>query len=163
MSQVHEYNSIPYVLIYTDGSCQNNPGPGGWAATLRRMESGVETKIRCISGWSAATTNNRMEMEAALQALQRIRSNAGGRRIILRSDSKILINGMNIWLPGWKENGWKQSSRKDVANKDLWLQLVEVSQGKNIHWEWVKGHSGDRYNEEVDKLAASALRKGMAA
>ncbi|MDX0640045.1 ribonuclease HI [Sinorhizobium medicae] len=163
MTAIHDLHDSSYILIHTDGACSGNPGPGGWAATLRRMDGKVPTKIKRISGWSEETTNNRMELEAALEALKLIKNNAGGRPIIVRSESKILVNGMTTWLSNWKQSGWKGSNRKPVKNADLWRALDEVREGKNIQWQWVRGHNGDRYNEEVDGLATEALMMGVVA
>jgi ribonuclease HI len=150
-----------FILVHTDGACSGNPGPGGWAAVLRRYEKGVERKVKRISGSDHQTTNNRMEMNAAIAALGAIKNNARGRLIVIRSDSQLLINGMTTWLANWKRNSWRKSNKKPVENQDLWMRLDELAEGKNLHWEWTRGHNGDPYNEEADRLATRAMRAAL--
>lgn len=147
------------ITIHTDGSCPGNPGPGGYAAVLRRFDlDGNEIKTRRITGGAEATTNIRMEMTAAIQGLRRIRFNETA-RISVFSDCQTLIKGMNEWLPRWQAKNWRNATGKEVANKDLWLELIVMSEGKNVQWEWVRGHNGDPLNEEADRLAYAAALK----
>lgn len=150
-----------FILIHTDGACSGNPGPGGWAAILRKYELGAERKVKRISGASPQTTNNRMEMKAAIAALEAIKNNAHGRLIVIRSDSQLLIKGMTTWLANWKRNSWRKSDKKPVENQDLWMQLDTLAEGKNLLWEWTKGHNGNAHNEEADRLASQAMRKAL--
>lgn len=150
-----------FILIHTDGSCSGNPGPGGFAAVLRKYEHGLERKVKRITGSVRDTTNNRMEMKAAIAALSAIKNNAQGRLIVVRSDSQLLIKGMTTWLANWKQNSWLKSDRKAVENQDLWMELDALSEGKNLQWEWVRGHAGNPHNEEVDQLATQAMRAAV--
>lgn len=140
--------SKPLVTIYTDGSCDVNPGPGGWAALLR---SGNHEKL--LSGGEKETTNNRMELTAALQALQVLK---GPSRVRLYTDSEYLRRGIQEWLPGWRARGWKRKGGA-LANADLWQALDSAIGRHEIDWHWVKGHSTDRDNQRVDKLARQAM------
>lgn len=139
MPTVRDIPDNSYILIHTDGACSGNPGPGGWGATLRKFENETELHLKRISGADPATTNNRMEMTAAIAALKAIKNNAHGRLIIVHSDSNLLIQGMKIWLANWKRNGWRTADRKPVKNDDLWQALDQMAEGKNLRWEWVKG------------------------
>ena len=141
------------VVIYTDGSCLANPGPGGWAAILQWHEN-----TREISGGEADTTNNRMELMATIMGLDAVTRPMD---ITVFTDSKYVMNGVTQWMPRWKINGWKTSSKKSVANRDLWEQLDTVLLQHKVHWRWIKGHSGNPLNERCDELArfaASAIR-----
>jgi ribonuclease HI len=133
------------VEIYTDGACKGNPGPGGWGALLRY--SGKEKELY---GGAANTTNNRMEMTAAVEALSILKRPC---KVILTTDSEYLRKGVTEWLKGWKKNGWKTASKQPVKNADLWQALDEVIQNHEIDWRWVKGHSGHAENERADQLA----------
>lgn len=139
----------PQVTIYTDGGCSPNPGPGGWAyllideANSRRKEG---------SGNASGTTNNRMELTAAIEALRALKRPC---LVTLHTDSKYLQNGTG-WMQGWIKNGWKTSKKKPVKNRDLWEQLQVEIQKHTVHWCWVEGHSGNKYNERVDQLVAEA-------
>tara|TARA_B100000686_G_C16525635_1_gene829604 strand:- start:415 stop:867 length:453 start_codon:yes stop_codon:yes gene_type:complete len=133
-------------LIYTDGACLGNPGPGGWAALIFNKEN----KKKVITGSEKVTTNNRMELMAIIYALKPLKENS---TVKIYSDSKYVINGINLWMKKWKENNWLTSNKKPVKNIDLWKQLDNESKKFKISWEWVKGHSGNIYNEEVDRLA----------
>jgi len=133
------------VEIYTDGACKGNPGPGGWGALLRY--SGKEKELY---GGAANTTNNRMEMTAAVEALSLLKRPC---KVILTTDSEYLRKGVTEWLKGWKKNGWKTASKQPVKNADLWQALDEVIQNHEIDWRWVKGHSGHAENERADQLA----------
>ena len=140
------------LTIYTDGACSGNPGPGGWGALL--VHTGREKEI---CGGEPDTTNNRMEMRAAVEALKTIKPHYKG-KIVLWTDSKYLKDGMTQWLAGWKARGWKKSDKKPVLNEDLWRQLDELATHKNIKWCWVKGHAGDEGNERADELARQGMR-----
>lgn len=140
----------PHVIVYTDGACSGNPGPGGWGAILM---SGAHHKE--LSGGEATTTNNRMELFAAIAALEQLK---GPSRVDLHTDSAYLRNGIMQWIHGWKRNGWRTADRKPVKNAELWQRLDEATQRHEVTWHWVKGHSGHPQNERADALA----REGMA-
>lgn len=131
------------IEIYTDGACSGNPGPGGWGALI--IQDGEE---RELFGGEAETTNNRMEMRAVIEALK-----ATSDAITLYTDSQYVKNGITTWIHGWKRNGWKTASRKPVKNKDLWIELDELTINREIDWRWVKGHAGHDGNERADELA----------
>ena len=133
------------VTIFTDGSCEGNPGPGGWAAILL---SGVHRKE--ISGGEAATTNNRMELLAAIEALAALKEPCG---VELFTDSQYLRDGIDRWVAGWKRNGWRTRDKKPVKNEDLWRRLDALVNRQQIVWKWVKGHAGHEHNERCDELA----------
>jgi len=138
------------VDIYTDGACSGNPGPGGWGAVLRY---GTHLKELC-GGEAGATTNNRMELMAAIQALEHLTRPAIVR---LHTDSTYLRDGITRWLPGWQRNGWQTSDRKPVKNVDLWQRLAAAVQRHTMTWVWVRGHAGDPGNEHADLLANRGL------
>ena len=140
----------PHVVIYTDGACSGNPGPGGWGAILM---SGPHRKE--LSGGEANTTNNRMELYAAIASLEALKKPSS---VELHTDSSYLRNGITQWIHGWKRNGWRTADRKPVKNAELWQRLEEISQRHDISWHWVKGHAGHPENERADELA----REGMA-
>jgi ribonuclease HI len=137
------------VEIYTDGACRGNPGPGGWAALLI---CGKERKE--VSGAESATTNNRMELMAAIEALRSLKRRC---EVKLYTDSRYVMQGYNEWLPGWKARGWRTASREPVKNQDLWERLDLCAAEQDIEWHWVKGHSGHEQNEYVDQLANLAI------
>jgi len=137
------------VEIYTDGACRGNPGPGGWGALLRYQ--GVEKEIY---GSEADTTNNRMEMMAAIKALESLTKPCD---VALTTDSQYVMKGITEWLEGWKKRGWKTAARKPVKNVDLWQRLDKATEKHTINWHWVKGHSGHDENERVDELANLAI------
>ncbi|WP_194743514.1 ribonuclease HI [Thermaurantiacus tibetensis] len=139
----------PRVLIATDGACRGNPGPGGWAAILRAGE--VE---RELSGAERLTTNNRMELTAALEALRALTRPA---EVLLETDSRYLVDGMTRWLQGWQRNGWKTADRKPVRNADLWQALAATAAPHCVRWVWVRGHAGHPLNERADRLANAAI------
>ena len=141
--------SEPHVEIFTDGACLGNPGPGGWAAILRVGKTEKE-----ISGGERATTNNRMELMAAIRALEAVKVRS---KIILHTDSRYVMDGITIWMTRWKTNGWKTSDRKPVKNADLWRELEAQVVRHDIEWRWVRGHSGHAENERVDALARAAI------
>ena len=139
------------VEIYTDGSCLHNPGPGGWGAIL--VYGGQEKEL---SGGELDTTNNRMELLAAIMALEALKRPV---KVVLTSDSTYLRDGITKWINGWKKNGWKTAAKKPVANQDLWQRLDLAIQGHEISWEWVKGHAGHPMNERCDELARAEAEK----
>ena len=140
---------------FTDGACSGNPGPGGWGALLQAKDGDVVLKERPLSGGEALTTNNRMELLAAINALEALdRATA----ITIVTDSTYVKNGVTTWIHGWKKNGWRTSARKPVKNDDLWKRLDEAQSRHEVTWEWVKGHAGHPENERADELA----REGMA-
>tara|TARA_B110000971_G_scaffold172267_1_gene177121 strand:+ start:900 stop:1328 length:429 start_codon:yes stop_codon:yes gene_type:complete len=138
-------------VVYTDGACSGNPGPGGWGAVILD-EKKNETNI---SGEEKSTTNNRMELVAPIMALRKIKKAS---EIIIYTDSTYLKNGITTWIKNWEKNGWKSLSKKPVKNKDLWIILSRLSKEQIIDWKWVKAHSGNKYNEIADKLATEAIR-----
>ena len=140
------------VEIFTDGACKGNPGPGGWGAVLRT--GGHEKEL---SGHAPATTNNRMELTAVIEALRALKSPCD---VALHTDSRYVIDGITKWIFGWQKNGWKNSARQPVVNMDLWQALLEAVRPHKIGWYWVKGHAGHPENERADKLASdAALRR----
>ncbi|MBX3708908.1 MAG: ribonuclease HI [Gammaproteobacteria bacterium] len=140
---------MKHVQIYTDGACKGNPGPGGWGAILRY---GDHEKI--LSGAEAHTTNNRMELTAAIQALAALRESC---KIELHTDSQYLQKGITEWLKGWKKRGWKTVDNKSIKNSDLWKMLDHESARHQVNWHWVKGHSGHPENELADSIANQAI------
>lgn len=143
------------VIIYTDGACRGNPGPGGWGAL---MLAGDQRKT--LSGFERQTTNNRMELMGALEALRALRKPC---EVVLWTDSEYLRKGMTEWLPGWKARGWKTAAKQPVKNADLWQALETAAAPHRVDWRWVKGHNGDPGNEAVDRLANEAIDRGLAA
>jgi len=137
------------VDIYTDGACSGNPGPGGWGVLIQLDDKNIE-----LSGGDNETTNNRMELMAAIIALEEINKDY---KINLYTDSNYVKDGITSWISNWKKNSWKTANKKDVKNKDLWIRLDEAIKGKDISWIWVKGHAGNAGNEQADYLARSAL------
>ncbi len=146
--------ALPHVLIATDGACRGNPGPGGWAAILR---CGNAEKI--LSGHAAATTNNRMELTAALEALRALSRPA---QVTIETDSRYLVDGMTKWLSGWIRRGWRTADGKPVANVDLWQALAEAAAPHRPRWLWVRGHAGHPANERADALANAAMDRLLA-
>ena len=138
------------VTIYTDGACSGNPGPGGWGALLIHGDKRKELK-----GGEPATTNNRMELTAAIMALEALKRPCS---VDLWTDSQYVRQGVTSWLPGWKANGWRTADKKPVKNAELWQRLDEARAGHDVRWHWVRGHAGHAQNEHVDGLA----RQGMA-
>ncbi|HVZ02553.1 MAG TPA: ribonuclease HI [Dongiaceae bacterium] len=141
----------PVVEIFTDGACSGNPGPGGWGALLRYGK--VEKEL---SGGEPLTTNNRMELMAAIAALEALKRPAVVR---LHTDSQYLRNGITEWLPSWKRRGWKTADKKPVKNADLWQRLEAAEKPHKVEWLWVRGHDGHVENERVDQLARSAISR----
>ena len=142
------------VEIFTDGACKGNPGPGGWGALLRMGRHEKE-----MSGGEPATTNNRMELTAAIRALEALIEPCA---ITLHSDSKYVLDGITKWVHGWQKNGWKNASKQPVRNADLWHELIAAAKPHQVEWVWVKGHNGHVENERVDVLACAAAEKAAA-
>ena len=136
---------LKHVVLYTDGACRGNPGPGGWGAWLK-----FEGHSKEIWGGEAETTNNRMELMAAIEGLNALQQAC---KVTLYTDSKYVLQGITEWLQNWKKNGWKTAAKKPVKNADLWQKLDEARTPHEIEWVWVKGHSGDEGNEMADTLA----------
>jgi ribonuclease HI len=136
------------IKIYTDGACSGNPGSGGWAAIIINGNN-----IEKISGRSENTTNNRMELIAVISALKFTKD----QNLEIYTDSKYTKDGIEKWIINWKKNGWKTANKQDVKNKDLWMELDLLAQQKKIKWNWVKGHSENKYNNMADELARSAI------
>jgi ribonuclease HI len=136
------------IEIFTDGACKGNPGPGGWGVVLRM---GAHEKE--MSGHDPATTNNRMELTAVIEALRALKSPCD---VSLHTDSRYVIDGITKWIIGWQKNGWKNAAKKPVLNADLWRALLDVKNGHRITWHWVKGHDGHPENERADRLASDA-------
>ena len=148
-------SELPVVTIYTDGACSGNPGPGGWGAILI---AGAHRKE--LSGGEAGTTNNRMELLAAISALEALKVPS---RVELHTDSKYVQDGISKWIHGWKRNGWKTADKKPVKNVDLWQRLDLAIQKHHVKWHWVKGHAGHELNERADRLAVAAIAEIRAA
>jgi ribonuclease HI len=136
------------VEIFTDGACKGNPGPGGWAAVIR---SGAREKE--LSGGEPLTTNNRMELLAAIRALEALKRPC---EVVLYTDSIYVRDGISKWIHGWRRNGWKTADRKPVKNAELWQELLDAAAPHKVDWRWVKGHAGHPENERADKLACDA-------
>ena len=144
------------IIIYTDGGCSGNPGPGGWGIVV--IADGIAKQL---SGGEKLTTNNRMELTAAITALQVIRNTPSfaQRPVKLHIDSQYVKNGITTWIKSWKAKGWKTADKKPVKNQDLWVQLDALNEGLNIDWIWVKGHAGIEYNEICDQLCKAEMDK----
>jgi ribonuclease HI len=140
---------VSAIKIYTDGACRGNPGPGGWAALLRTQE-----KERELSGSEEHTTNNRMELTAAIRALEALKRPC---EVDLYTDAQYVKNGITIWIADWKRRHWRTADRKPVKNIDLWQRLDELAANHEIKWHWVRGHTGHEENERVDRLANEAI------
>lgn len=141
-------SELPRVEIATDGACKGNPGPGGWGAVLRY--GNVE---KDMSGGETLTTNNRMELMAAIRALDALKRPS---HVKLSTDSRYVMDGLTKWLKGWQRNGWKTASKQPVKNADLWRELIAAAEPHRIDWQWVKGHAGHPDNERADRLASDA-------
>ena len=137
------------VNIYTDGACRGNPGIGGWGVYIEYGET-----IKELYGGEELTTNNKMELTAAIRGLEALNTKC---QVNLITDSKYVMDGINGWINGWKKNNWKNSQKKDVKNKDLWIQLDKLNSRHEVKWSWVKGHSGHFQNEKADQLANKGI------
>ena len=137
-------------VIYTDGACSGNPGPGGWGAVILDKDKNQEN----ISGKEKNTTNNRMELMAPIMALKKLKFKS---EIVIFTDSTYVKNGITEWIKKWEKNGWKNANKKPIKNKDLWIKLHNVCMDNNVNWKWIKGHSNNKYNDLADKLATEAI------
>lgn len=146
---------MPDLYAYTDGACSGNPGPGGWGVLLQAKTGNEVVKERTLKGGEADTTNNRMELLAAINALEKLERAS---TITVITDSAYVKNGVTGWIHGWKRNGWKTAAKKPVKNVELWQRLDEAQARHSVTWEWIKGHAGHPGNERADELA----RAGMA-
>ncbi len=144
------------IIVYTDGGCSGNPGPGGWACVVIDGND-----ARQLSGGSPNTTNNQMELTAAISALGVIKNTPqfAGRPVEVNIDSQYVKNGITLWIINWKKNGWKTAAKKPVINQELWQQLDELNSSMNVEWKWVKGHAGVEYNEICDQLCQKEIAK----
>lgn len=140
---------LPRVEIATDGACKGNPGRGGWGAVLRAADG----RERELSGGEKVTTNNRMELMAAIEGLKALKRPC---RVILSTDSRYVMDGLTKWIKGWQKNGWKNAAKQPVKNAELWQELLAAAKPHRIEWVWVKGHAGHPDNERADKLASDA-------
>lgn len=140
------------IVMYTDGACSGNPGPGGWGVLIQR-----DGKEERLCGGDPATTNNRMELLAAIKGLEAMPE---GTAVTLYTDSTYVKNGVTSWVAGWKRNGWRTAAKKPVKNQDLWEPLDALATARDVTWKWVKGHAGDPGNEEADRLAREGLAAG---
>ena len=145
---------MPDLYAYTDGACSGNPGPGGWGVLMRAMEGGRILRERELNGGEAQTTNNRMELMAAISALEALKK---PNKLTIVTDSNYVKDGITKWIHGWKKNGWRNSAKKPVKNAELWQRLDEATRRHDITWEWIRGHTGHPENERADELA----RQGM--
>ena len=134
------------IKVYTDGSCRGNPGPGGWGVYIQ-----LNDEEKDLYGGNPETTNNQMEMQAALEALKYLKDK--NEVIELYTDSNYLRQGITEWIHKWKLNNWRTAAKKPVANRDLWIEISDLNEKMNVHWNWVKGHAGDPGNERADQLA----------
>lgn len=142
------------VLAWTDGACSGNPGPGGWGVLMRAMAGGDVVKQRELQGGESDTTNNRMELMAAISALEALTRPTA---ITITTDSAYVKNGVTQWIHGWKRNGWRTAAKKPVKNDDLWRRLDEAQARHDVTWEWIKGHAGHPENERADELASAGM------
>ena len=145
---------MPDLFAYTDGACSGNPGPGGWGALLIAMDGDKVVKTRELKGGDADTTNNRMELLAAISVLETLSRDAS---ITIVTDSAYVKNGITTWIHGWKRNGWRTSNKKPVKNVDLWHRIDAENARHDVTWEWVKGHAGHPENERADELARAGM------
>jgi ribonuclease HI len=174
MSAPHTVGGPARIIeVWTDGGCQGNPGPGGWAFVIRRGGGNTER-----SGFEPATTNNRMELTAVIRALTEIASGGSGAagpgsagpgsdshgtpaNVVVNTDSQYVQKGITEWIHAWSRNGWKTSAKKPVKNAELWSALLELSRGLSIRWQWVLGHAGNELNERCDSLVQEAIASGL--
>jgi ribonuclease HI len=143
------------IFAYTDGACSGNPGPGGWGVVLEAWDGTTLLKARDLSGGEAESTNNRMEMMAAIAALETLERPT---TVTVVTDSKYLMDGITGWIHGWKKNGWKTAAKKPVKNADLWLRLDAAQARHKMKWAWIKGHAGHEQNERADELARAEIK-----
>ncbi|MEM6891973.1 MAG: ribonuclease HI, partial [Pseudomonadota bacterium] len=143
------------LLAYTDGACSGNPGPGGWGVLMIARRGDAELKRRELNGGEAKTTNNRMELLAAISALEVLDRPS---ELTIVTDSTYVKNGVSSWIHGWKANGWRTAAKKPVKNEDLWRRLDEAQSRHRVMWEWVKGHAGHPENERADELARAGMK-----
>jgi ribonuclease HI len=144
---------LPTVDMWTDGACRGNPGPGGWAVLIRLASTtGTRAREKEVSGGEPLTTNNRMELLAAIRGLEALTKPC---RVQLHTDSTYVRDGITRWIHKWRQNGWRTSDRKPVKNADLWQELVDATEPHRVEWHWVKGHSGHPENDRVDALACT--------
>ncbi|MEM7060123.1 MAG: ribonuclease HI [Pseudomonadota bacterium] len=146
---------MPDIFAYTDGGCSGNPGPGGWGVILQAVEGSEIIKERELSGGEEETTNNRMELLAAIMALEALDRAS---KITLVTDSTYVRDGITSWIHGWKRNGWKTAAKKPVKNADLWQRLDSAQLRHEVSWDWVKGHAGHDQNERADQLATAEIK-----
>ena len=146
---------MPDLYAYTDGACSGNPGPGGWGVLMRAIEGGRILRERELNGGEAQTTNNRMELMAAISALEALKKPS---KLTIVTDSNYVKDGITKWIHGWKKNGWRNAAKKPVKNAELWQRLDAATHRHDITWEWIGGHTGHPENERADELA----RQGMA-
>ena len=146
---------MPDLIAYTDGACSGNPGPGGWGVLLQAKDGETVLKERELSGGEPETTNNRMELLAAITALETLERPS---TLTVVTDSAYVKNGVTTWIHGWKRNGWKTSNKKPVKNVELWQRLDEAQVSHDVTWEWVKGHAGHPENERADELARAGMK-----
>lgn len=142
------------IVVYTDGACSGNPGPGGWAVII----TGISPEEIILSGGEKETTNNRMELTAAIRALEYL-SGEKGRGAVIYTDSQYVRNGILTWIQNWKKNGWKTAKKEAVKNADLWRRLDQLNMELVPQWQWLKGHDGHEYNERCDQIAVQACQK----
>ena len=145
---------MPKLYAYTDGACSGNPGPGGWGVLMYAKDGETVLKSRDLSGGAADTTNNKMELTAAIMALETLERPS---EITIVTDSSYVKDGITTWIHGWKKNGWKTAAKKPVKNEELWKRLDAATTRHTVAWEWIKGHAGHAENERADELA----REGM--
>jgi ribonuclease HI len=143
------------IFAYTDGACSGNPGPGGWGVVLEAWDGTTLLKARDLSGGEAESTNNRMEMMAAIAALETLERPS---TVTVVTDSKYLMDGITGWIHGWKKNGWKTAAKKSVKNAELWLRLDAAQARHKMKWAWIKGHAGHEQNERADELARAEIK-----
>ena len=142
------------LFAYTDGACSGNPGPGGWGALMIARDGGKVVKTRELNGGEAHTTNNKMELMAAIAALEALKTNT---RLTIVTDSSYVKDGITSWIFGWKKRGWKTAANKPVKNEELWRRLDAATQAHDVTWQWVKGHAGHPENERADELARAGM------
>lgn len=145
---------MPELYAYTDGACSGNPGPGGWGVLMVAKEGSSVIKTRDLSGGTVKTTNNQMELTAAIMALEALEKPS---KITIITDSSYVKDGITKWIIAWKKNGWKTAAKKSVKNEELWKRLENATQIHDVSWEWIKGHAGHLENERADKLARNGM------